>query len=107
MLTWRPKATSAEQKAREIVSAAMWMHSTFKDEIWLWRGQASKNFGVEPGMHTRVLNAKGFDPTENTAPPPGTSIQSMSARRSDSAGSPGTVVRCVSTSSGTSTKPGP
>ncbi len=37
----------------------MWMHSTFKDEVWLWRGQADKRFGIEPAMHTRVLNADG------------------------------------------------
>ncbi len=37
----------------------MWMHSTFKDEVWLWRGQADKAHGLEPAIHTRVLNADG------------------------------------------------
>ena len=59
MLKWTPESTNAEQNARDIISAAMWMHSTFKDEVWLWRGQALKAYGVEPGMHTRVLNTQG------------------------------------------------
>lgn len=57
MLTWTPSSTNAEQNARDILSAAMWLHTTFKDEVWLWRGQARKVFGIEPGMHTRVLNS--------------------------------------------------
>ena len=57
MLTWTPSSTNAEQNARDVLSAAMWMHSTYKDEIWLWRGQANKRFGLEPAMHTRVLGA--------------------------------------------------
>lgn len=44
----------------------MWMHSTFKDEVWLWRGQAKKTYGIEPGMHTRVLHSKGFEKSEAT-----------------------------------------
>lgn len=35
----------------------MWLHTTFKNHIWLWRGQADGAFGVEPGMHTRVLGS--------------------------------------------------
>lgn len=66
MLTWKPPSNNAAQAAREVLSAAMWMHTTFKDEIWLWRGQAQSKFGVEPGMHTRVLNSKKFTPTEET-----------------------------------------
>lgn len=57
LVKWTPPSSNAEIAAREVLSAAMWLHSTFKDEIWLWRGQADKRFGVEPGMHTRVLNA--------------------------------------------------
>jgi len=57
MLTWTPDSSNAEQNARDILSAAMWMHTTFRGEVWLWRGQAKKSFGIEPGMHTRVLNA--------------------------------------------------
>jgi len=65
MLTWTPLSTNAEQNARDILSAAMWLHSTFKGEVWLWRGQARKAYGVEPGMHTRVLNEKKFEHTED------------------------------------------
>lgn len=35
----------------------MWLHATFKNRIWLWRGQADGNHGVEPGVHTRVLES--------------------------------------------------
>src|SRR3989442_10640646 len=66
MLIWTPASTNAEQNARDILSAAMWMHSTFKDEVWLWRGQARKAYCVEPGMHTRVLSAQKFAHTEST-----------------------------------------
>jgi hypothetical protein len=66
MLTWTPAASNAEQNARDILSAAMWMHSTFRDEVWLWRGQARRAYGVEPGMHTRVLGTKAFPHTEQT-----------------------------------------
>lgn len=64
MLTWTPPSSNAEQNAREILSAAMWIHSTFKDEVWLWRGQANRGYGVEPGMHTRVFNASKVHHTE-------------------------------------------
>ncbi|WP_109993243.1 FRG domain-containing protein [Salinisphaera sp. LB1] len=66
MLTWKPKTNNAEQNARYIVSAAMWLHTTFSEEVWLWRGQAQKKYGIEPGVHTRVLNTKKFPHTENT-----------------------------------------
>jgi FRG domain len=57
MLTWKPNTTNAAQAARDIVTAATFFHSTFKDEVWLWRGQANGRYGVEPGMHTRVLDS--------------------------------------------------
>lgn len=68
MITWTPPSSNGEHAAREVLSAAMWMHTTFVDEVWLWRGQARKQFGIEPGMHTRVLNAqvKDFPHTEET-----------------------------------------
>lgn len=67
MFTWTPSSTNAEQNARDILSAAMWLHTTFKDEVWLWRGQARNAFGIEPGMHTRVLDSgKEFPHTEAT-----------------------------------------
>lgn len=59
MLTWKPSTTNAAQAARDIVTAATFFHATFKDEVWLWRGQADGRYGVEPGMHTRVLDASG------------------------------------------------
>lgn len=57
MLTWKPASTNASQAARDIVSAATWIHSTFAKEVWLWRGQARSEFGIEPSMHTRVLDS--------------------------------------------------
>jgi len=44
----------------------MWIHATFKNHIWLWRGQADGNHGVEPGVHTRVLDS-GFTHDETTS----------------------------------------
>jgi hypothetical protein len=66
MLTWTPNSTNPEQNARDVLSAAMWMHSTFRDEVWMWRGQAQRSHGIEPGMHSRVLNSKAFPSTEET-----------------------------------------
>lgn len=57
MHEWQPTSTNAELKAREVLSAAMWLHTTFKNHVWLWRGQARGDLGVEPGMHTRVLGS--------------------------------------------------
>lgn len=65
MIVWTPPAQNAEQAAREVVSAALYLHSTFKDEVWLWRGQANRSFGVEPGMHTRVRQSKRSAPEDN------------------------------------------
>jgi hypothetical protein len=67
MHEWRSSATNAEQKAREIVSAAMWLHTTFKDRVWLWRGQADARYGVEPGIHTRVLSSNSLPRNETTS----------------------------------------
>lgn len=57
MHEWIPNATSPEQKARQILSVLSWVHNSFKNFVPLWRGQAQYQFGVEPGMHTRVLNS--------------------------------------------------
>jgi hypothetical protein len=38
----------------------MGLHSTFSDEIWLWRGQADARFAFEPAMHTRVRKTTGL-----------------------------------------------
>jgi hypothetical protein len=45
----------------------MWLHTTFKDHVWLWRGQAAGEYGVEPGVHTRVLNSTSLPQEEETA----------------------------------------
>lgn len=66
MITWTPPATNAEQAAREIVDLTNWMHLTFKDEFWLWRGQSLKTYRLDPGMHTRVLNAHGIKNANDT-----------------------------------------
>ena len=65
MIVWTPSTQNAEQAARDIVSAALYLHSTFKDEVWLWRGQANAKFGVEPGMHTRVRQSARSAPEDN------------------------------------------
>jgi hypothetical protein len=65
MIVWTPSSTNPEQAARDLVSGAQYLHSTFKDEIWLWRGQADYRFGVEPGMHTRVRASKRAAPEDN------------------------------------------
>ncbi|WP_162246149.1 FRG domain-containing protein [Sanguibacter sp. Leaf3] len=41
------------------------MHTTFQDEVWLWRGQADHTHGIEPSVHTRVRKST-FDQTEET-----------------------------------------
>lgn len=56
MLKWRSKKTTAQQKAREIIEIAIFLHQTFKGEVWLWRGQARSDHDLVPGMHTRILN---------------------------------------------------
>jgi hypothetical protein len=58
MFEWTPPSSNAEQAARYLISAATYMHTTFKDEIWLWRGQADRSFSLTPGMHGRVMNVK-------------------------------------------------
>lgn len=86
MLTWTPDASNAEQNARDILSAAMWMHTTFKDEVWLWRGQAQKAFGIEPGMHTRVLNAKASHTEKTVGVATGRLLEAARAARLDRQG---------------------
>jgi hypothetical protein len=45
----------------------MWLHTTFKNHVWLWRGQADGGYGVEPGVHTRVLKSTSLPKDEETA----------------------------------------
>jgi hypothetical protein len=42
----------------------MFLHTTFKDEVWLWRGQADERHLLEPGMHTRVKTTARIPKTE-------------------------------------------
>ena len=45
----------------------MWLHTTFKNHVWLWRGQADSRYGVEPGVHSRVLASSSVPQDEETA----------------------------------------
>ena len=56
MLTWRSTYINPDQIARDVVSTASWLHTTFQ-EVWLWRGQANSEHGLTPGIHSRVLNS--------------------------------------------------
>lgn len=53
---WAPNNSSPESEIRALLRGVMGLHSTFQDEIWLWRGQADSAHRLEPGMHTRVRN---------------------------------------------------
>lgn len=65
VLTWYPRNFQAVEGARNLLSTAFYLHATFKDEVWLWRGQADARYGVESAIHTRVLRADGFQPSED------------------------------------------
>lgn len=43
----------------------MFLHTTFKDEIWLWRGQSDEKYALEPGMHTRLKATPGIANSES------------------------------------------
>ena len=64
MIDWTPKSTNAGQAARDLITAAMFLHTTFKDEVWLWRGQANARHVLEPGLHTRVKATREIDNSE-------------------------------------------
>lgn len=64
LISWTTPSTDAEQAARDLISAVMFLHTTFKDEIWLWRGQANEKYLLEPGMHTRVKSTPAIPNTE-------------------------------------------
>lgn len=66
MLTWTSSSTNPEHAARKLISAATWMHTTFRNEVWLWRGQADAAHRLEPGMHTRTLDSDVFPNTVTT-----------------------------------------
>jgi FRG domain-containing protein len=54
---FRPRHGDASTKVRELIWAMFGLHSTFKDEVWLWRGEADAGHTLEPGMHTRLRNS--------------------------------------------------
>ena len=56
MISWSPGGKD-DEVARKVLTMAMWMHTTFSNEIWLWRGQSNVSHGVEPSAHTRVLDS--------------------------------------------------
>lgn len=63
LVEWRPQEGDASTKVRELVRAVFALHSTFKGEIWLWRGEADGSHRLEPGMHTRLAHAAyGLNP---------------------------------------------
>lgn len=65
MIEWKPGTRNAEQAARDLISAAMFLHTTFKDEVWLWRGQANIRHVLEPGLHTRVKATREIPDSED------------------------------------------
>lgn len=63
--SWRPIGGSSDFQVRELLRAVMALHSTFSEEIWLWRGQSQWDFAnLEPGMHSRVRNSPGLELNE-------------------------------------------
>ena len=60
---WWEKATGDdEHQIRELLRAIWDLHAMYGTEApWLWRGQANAEFGVEPGVHTRVRSRGNLD----------------------------------------------
>lgn len=59
--SWRPRGGSANWQVRELLRALIALHSTFSEEIWLWRGQSHWGFDtLEPGMHSRLRKTPGL-----------------------------------------------
>lgn len=59
---WSPVGGATGSMVRALLNAVFGLHSTFQDEIWLWRGEARASYGLEPGMHTRVRGSGASDP---------------------------------------------
>lgn len=59
MSTWEEYSSTGAtaSQVRHLIRAVVGLHATFKDEIWLWRGQADAAHGLVPAMHTRVLRS--------------------------------------------------
>lgn len=56
---------SDSQRVHALLRAIFGLHANFKDELWLWRGQASDAYLLEPGMHTRLRNGGQLALTED------------------------------------------
>ncbi len=57
--SWKPRGGPISWRVRELIRAVMGLHSTFSEEIWLWRGQSQTNHAaLEPGMHSRIRKTK-------------------------------------------------
>lgn len=57
-LAWKPaSAPTPEQELRATLRAIWDLHAFYKDEQWLWRGQANSGYRLEPAIHTRVREA--------------------------------------------------
>jgi hypothetical protein len=65
VIDWTPKSNNARQAAKQALTAAYFLHSHFSNEVWLWRGQAVAEHGLNPGMHTRLLNSKVEHSSDN------------------------------------------
>lgn len=61
---WNTGAGDASTQVRRLVRAVFGLHSTFKDEVWLWRGEADAQHPLEPGMHTRLRSSLNVPHTE-------------------------------------------
>lgn len=57
---WAPPTSGSDPEIRGLLRAVMGLHSTFSNEIWLWRGQADRSYPLEPGMHTRIRSTNGL-----------------------------------------------
>jgi hypothetical protein len=57
---WEPGTQAPETQVRNLFRAVLGLHSTFTDEIWLWRGQADQEHLLAPAVHTRVRESPGL-----------------------------------------------
>jgi hypothetical protein len=65
--SWRPPGGPYAWQVRELIRVVLGLHSTFKREIWLWRGQSRADYTLEPGMHSRVRTTVGLEMREDHA----------------------------------------
>jgi hypothetical protein len=62
---WTPSGGGKPHRVRVLLRAVMALHSTWSGEIWLWRGQSRVEYGLQPGMHSRLrATGSGLDFTE-------------------------------------------